>query len=935
MEIYWRGRTRGYPQDAADIRGRCTAYWAMALACAWMLGGGAGCSDDSPSTQAKPDAVVQADAAGAIDAMAADGAAADSAQADLGGVTTKTDALGPYAEQCQKFPALCDDGNPCTVDGCDAVAGCTTTVKSCLDEDPCSIDSCDVKTGDCLHQNDLCDDANACTVGACLPGEGCTFTAIDCQDGDNCTADGCTPAAGCQHDPLNCDDGKTCTQDSCDPAKGCIHQLPDGAKCCEIANDCEDNNPCTVHKCDVGFCKTETVFGCCKTAGDCDDGNACTEDSCAAANGSCTYAAKVGGGCCASGLDCDDGNACTADVCQNSTCGYDVNCCKEASDCAPALKGVELCAEATCSTAGCSISAKLTPGGVVVDGCCSPSVQQTGFEPGDSWIPNLVPSQYAYFALSPGFGKFGSGLRFSASPSGQPLPGGKAVAQARFPAVQLPVGLDSKLTFAYKGSLGAGDQVRVSAATSLGTWWIWQGGNTGSNWSTAVVDLTGLGSRAATRNVKLTFEVIGGKGSAAGWTIDDLQITSSCKPRKCSGEGQAGASQCNDGLGATSDSCSSGLCSYATSKDYCIPGDPSSLCNDDNACTNDYCTNFGCGHTKKANCCLQKDECDDKNPCTTDSCANNLCLHPKLPGTQCCLNAGDCDDGKICTLDSCPAVGLACAHTAVGDNCCDTAVDCADDSTCTIDSCAKNQCAHKNTCCQSDLDCDDGDPVCTADSCVLGQCTWTAVKKPECCEPKVYSNDLEDNALAGLSLVSSASDVKWQWVSGKKSKSGSGALYYGNPAKGNFDNGSAHNGTVGLVAPITVAKGESLVLSFWLYMDTEGGSFDALDVEVIGNGMAPVAVWQKELLAFDALPMKTWTHVKVDLSSFGGQPITVQLRFDTVDSVANTTEGVYVDDLAVTRGCGPKGCTSSADCDDKWSATTDKCAAGTCTWTKP
>ena len=743
------------------------------------------------------------------------------------------------------------------------------------------------------------------------------------------------PAAGCQHDPLSCDDGKTCTQDSCDPAKGCSHQVPQGAQCCEIANDCEDNNPCTVHKCDVGFCKTDTVYGCCKAAADCDDGNPCTEDACAAANGTCNYTAKVGTGCCASALDCDDGNACTVDLCQNNACGHEATCCKIAADCAPALTGVELCAEATCSAEGCAISAKMTPGGAVVDGCCTPAVKQTGFEPSDTWLPTLVPSQYAAFAIDAGFGKTGSGLRFAAAAGGQPLPGGKAVAQARFAAVALPVGLDSKLTFAYKGTLGSGDQVRILAATSVGSWWIWQGGNTGSSWVTAVVDLSGLGSRAATRNVKLSIEVLGGKGSVGGWTVDDLQITSTCKQRKCNGSGFSGSSQCNDGLGATADSCSNGLCTYSTSKDYCIPGELSALCNDDNACTNDYCSGFGCGHTKKSNCCLQLAECDDKDPCTTDSCTNNLCQHAKLPGSQCCNKASDCDDGKTCTLDSCPGVGLACAHTAVGDNCCDTPVDCADDSTCTIDTCTKNKCAHQNTCCVKDEQCDDGDPVCTSDACVNGKCTWTALKKPECCEPLVYSNDLETSALTGLSLASSANDVKWQWISGKKSKSGSGALYYGNPAKGNFDNGSAHSGTVGIVAPVTVAKGESLVLSFWLYMDTESGGFDTLDVEVVGNGAAPVAVWQKETLAFDALPMKTWTQVKVDLSAFGGQTVVVQVRFDTVDSVGNTTEGVYIDDLAMTRGCGPKTCGKDADCNDQWSASADKCSGGACVWTKP
>jgi hypothetical protein len=177
--------------------------------------------------------------------------------------------------------------------------------------------------------------------------------------------------------------------------------------------------------------------------------------------------------------------------------------------------------------------------------------------------------------------------------------------------------------------------------------------------------------------------------------------------------------------------------------------------------------------------------------------------------------------------------------------------------------------------------------------------------------------------------------VQWQVVSGKKSKSGTGALYYGNPATGNYDDGSSNSGTVGLVAPISVAAGESLVLSFWLYMDTEAGSYDTLDLEVVGNGKAPVAVWQKETVPGGALSMKAWTLFSVDLSAFGGQSITVQFNFDTQDSVANTMEGVYIDDLSIVRGCAAKICSTAADCSDNWSGSTDLCSGGGCKWSIP
>jgi subtilisin family serine protease len=70
--------------------------------------------------------------------------------------------------------STCDDGNPCTTDGC--------------------------VRGRCAHVPVPCDDGNACNGtetcntanGQCLPGQ-----PLDCVDGDPCTSDTCDPAKGC------------------------------------------------------------------------------------------------------------------------------------------------------------------------------------------------------------------------------------------------------------------------------------------------------------------------------------------------------------------------------------------------------------------------------------------------------------------------------------------------------------------------------------------------------------------------------------------------------------------------------------------------------------------------------------------------------------------------------------------------------------------
>ncbi len=846
---------------------------------------GFGCGDDPAPTATATDS--QADVA--VDA------GSDLAAVDVGSVTVKTDAVGPYAKQCEAGAQVCDDGNPCTTDGCDPVTGCTSVVRDCGDGDPCTIDVCNVASGDCQHQVEDCDDGNACTTGTCKAGQGCLFSATDCSDGDLCTADGCTPGGGCQHSKLNCDDGISCSVDSCDPTKGCVNAKPEGAKCCEAPIDCEDGDVCTAHSCVGGLCQNQAIFSCCSKKADCDDGNACTDDNCLTDNGSCTHTVLAKSGCCMVDLDCDDGAACTQDRCQGNTCDHEPICCSSKGDCGPLVVGAELCAAATCTDGSCGVVAVTTAGaGKAPATCCQDSVATANFDGDVSWKTTLIPSKTAAWSVVATGGKSGGGLKFAAVAGG--TPGGGSLAQARFAAITLPIGVESTLTFSFIGTLGAGDQVRLRVVTSAGSWLIWQGSNVGS-WATASIDMTGLGSRASTRNVQLWFEVVGAKGSSSGWILDDLAIASTCKPRTCSSAGQ-----CSDNMGATSDNCSGGLCNYAPSKDYCENN--SATCGDGDLCTTDVCSSFACLHLKVGNCCHNQSECDDFNPCTQDFCdGNNQCKHNLLPGDICCNTAADCGDGKVCTQDLCPSVGMPCQHTTTDANCCDTVKDCSDGNDCTLDSCGKNQCSHKNICCKIDADCNDGDDVCTSDACLAGKCAWTKLQKPECCDPSLFTTDFESGLPAAMVTGGTSAVVKWQPVTGKKAHSGSSSLYYGNPAAGNYDdNGAVSTGDVSWKTAFSLPAGEKLSFSFWLWMDTESGSYDNLTVQVVEAGALPSKAWDKSV-ATPSVTMQNWQQITVDLSAWAGKSVTVTLHFDTVDSIANGSEGVYLDDISLTRTC--------------------------------
>ena len=98
----------------------------------------------------------------------------------------------------------------------------------------------------------------------------------------------------------------------------------------------------------------------------------------------------------------------------------------------------------------------------------------------------------------------------------------------------------------------------------------------------------------------------------------------------------------------------------------------------------------------------------------------------------------------------------------------------------------------------------------------------------------------------------------WQ-LSTKRSHTGTGSLYYGDPATGSFDNGAANQGSVTGPA-VTLPAGQKAALHFWVYMDTETrASFDVLTVAIGGK-----TLWTKDPAS--TLPIesyKTWTPVAI------------------------------------------------------------------------
>ena len=222
--------------------------------------------------------------------------------------------------------AACDDGNPCTVDACEATNAVpcahAPAAELCDDGNPCTKgDNC--QEGFCVAgPADECDDGQACTKDHCDAWEGgCQHVdqaAIPCDDGFACTAPAKCAAGKCaKAKPKDCDDGNPCSKDSCDASKDkCVHSsLPDGAFC-------TDGDACSLSE----ICKGGQCLGQYKNCGDGDD---CTKDGCNSATGACTHKPAP-----MNGKGCDDGNACTIqDACAAGKCGGVAPNCDDGNPC--------------------------------------------------------------------------------------------------------------------------------------------------------------------------------------------------------------------------------------------------------------------------------------------------------------------------------------------------------------------------------------------------------------------------------------------------------------------------------------------------------------------------------------------------------------------------------------------------------------------------
>ncbi len=633
--------------------------------------------------------------------------------------------------------SLCDDGNACTTDACDASTGCVfTPTQQCEDGNPCTANDCNEATGACVNspKGGACDDGSACTAGdvceagACAPGQ-----PITCDDGNACTDDACNAATGCTYTPnqaacndgdqcttgdtcaagacvgtgaANCDDGNACTADACSKKVGCTHK-PQSV-------GCDDGNACTTgEKCQWGKCKGGAPVTC-------NDGNPCTNDTCSVATGCgatpnkaacddgnvCTTGDHCSGGVCAPGaaVSCNDGNPCTDDACNPATgCTHTNNSagCDDGSVCTTvdtcvsgACKGgaVQACNDGNACTAdscspdtGCAHAPKAgacsdgnvcTLGDSCQAGVCQPGAAKTCDDGNECTDDSCHPSKGCVAQPNTSGCNDGDACTTGDSCVGGACTGAKVSCDDNNACTEDGCSSGSGCTFnpAPKNGAPCADGNACTSADKC-NWGVCKGGVT-----VICADGNVCTDDSCDPKSGCVFAPNGaGCDDGNACTPDDA-----CSGGACQG---SGAVVCNDGNPCTQDSCDPGSgCTSAPAAGPCDDGNP---CTAGDSCKSGSC--HGGGPTS----------CDDGNPCTDDSCnPAKGCVHE--------ANSAGCDDGNACTTgDACS--GGKCVGGA--------AVSCNDGNACTDDSCqAASGCA--NT--ANAASCDDGNACTTADSCQNG-----------------------------------------------------------------------------------------------------------------------------------------------------------------------------------------------------------------------
>lgn len=284
-------------------------------------------------------------------------------------------------------------------------------------------------------------------------------------------------------------------------------------------------------------------------------------------------------------------------------------------------------------------------------------------------------------------------------------------------------------------------------------------------------------------------------------------------------------------------------------------------------------------------CTLTGDLCRANRTCQDGLCAGGV------PKDCSAFTAG-------CTVGVCDGNNGACTtqDVPVGGQCFDG-----------IDQCHTGVC-DANLACQpvpvaDGTPCDDFNACTGTDTCTAGTCAGVATAG---CT--VYLNTSFESCPAGFALAGDWECGTPITVGPSKARTGSNVL--ATKIGGNYSAGDAYATCTATAPSIDLTSATAPKLSFWVWMDTEGSSYDGFHLEAStnnGTSYSLVSTVQPTYnLTVGSQPAwgghqasSGWQSYAADLSSFVGQQVLLRFAFRT-DSSGNYP-GVYIDDMVVAE----------------------------------
>lgn len=361
-----------------------------------------------------------------------------------------------------------------------------------------------------------------------------------------------------------------------------------------------------------------------------------------------------------------------------------------------------------------------------------------------------------------------------------------------------------------------------------------------------------------------------------------------CTTGKCAGNpivcNSPPKSTCKDASNLTvfaaPGSCSAGTCSYPSATVPCAFGCDTAA----GICKGDPCATVTCNTPPNAQCYT-----------TPGICSNGSCIYLPKSGVA-------CDDGNPCTKsDVCSSTG----------SCAGTAYTCSDSLVCTKDTCnGTGGCTYPvdaGSCLITigyTPTCFQGGAFAPGNACQSCNPTKSQTEWSTSTGTMASEATFDDGTLQGFTLTPSpaTSPVKWQLDTQRKD-AGSHALYFGDASTRTFDDPDKVVKGEATSPSVAIPTSAKLCLEWRMFKATESGTlYDQLSITVLPAGTLLWKSGNEPLNGNTAGVFKTFV---ADITALAGTTVQFRFAFDSVDEIANTGEGVYLDTIRVLKNCTP------------------------------